>query len=203
MDHSQPVIGLAGSPILLLGMSLATALPPTVLLSPPGAVRPVVRSDHHTSLDLTKLTAALDRPTAELWRGQIHLGEIDERLRGLEMRLQIVRVVDGSGALVHLGTVSPAPATAGVPATRPIDLWRLACEAHAQSGATYGCQAGIGETAFLAVYGGVTAQVAWLASGRLATASVTSLVWEQDWTVVAARSVAVLLDHELRRRPIV
>src|SRR5215217_8384190 len=201
LDHVPPAIRLAGNPIVLSGLSLATALPPTAMLTPPGVIRPAVRSDHHTSLDPAELTVALDRPTAELWRGQVQLGEIDERLHGLEMLLHIVRVVDGSGALVYLSTVSADPAVPDAHGARPIDLWRLACEALARSGATYGCQAGIGETAFLAVYGGVTAQIAWLAGGRLATASVTSLVWEPARTVEAARSVASLFDRRLTRRP--
>jgi hypothetical protein len=62
-----------------------------------------------------------------------------------------------------------------------------------------GARYGAGETAFLAVYGDVTAQVAWLTGGRLATASVTSLVWEQAQTIEVARSTAVALDRRLKR----
>ena len=58
---------------------------------------------------------------------------------------------------------------------------------------------GLGDDAFLAVYGGLTAQVAWLTGDRLSTASVTCLTREQDWLVDAARSIAIMLDRRRSR----
>jgi hypothetical protein len=206
-DVSTPYLDLAddadpsvdrptGHVTLLFGLSLATALPPAAILVPPGGGRPAAQSDLRPILDLLELAAVLKRPTAELWRGRVTLGQIDERLRGLETLLHVVRVIDGSGALVCLSAVSPEPAAEGTGAT-PADLWEMACQALARCEIPYESQVGIGEAAFLAVYGGVTAQVAWLAGNRLATASVTSLAGEQTWAVEAARSIAVLLDRRL------
>jgi hypothetical protein len=198
-DSTLPTVLSTESPILLFGLSIATALPPAAMLAPPGLIRPAVQSNLRAILDPLELTLALNRPTADLWRGQVRLGEIDERLHGLEMLLHVVRVIDGSGALVCLSTVSPDPTARGAAGARPADLWRLACEALARHGIAHEREAGIGEAAFLAVHGGVTAQVAWLAGDRLATASVTSLAGEKAWAVDAARSLAVVLDRRLNR----
>jgi hypothetical protein len=189
----------------LFGLSLATALPPAAMFAPPGGGRPVVKSDPHTILNPMDLAVVLDRPTAEVWRGRVALGEIDERLGGLEILLYVFQVTDGSGALVCLSAVRPDPAAPGDGGATPADLWKLACEALVRYDIAYEWHVGIGDDAFLVVYGGVTAQVAWVTVDRLATVSVTCLAGEQGWAVEAVRSIAILandylaIEHRLRQ----
>ena len=52
-----------------------------------------------------------------------------------------------------------------------------------------------GDDAFLAMYHGTTAQVAWMAGGRLATASVTCLAGDEHWAIAAAHAIAAFLDR--------
>jgi hypothetical protein len=198
-DNPGPgTVGRLGLVTLLFGLSLATALPAAALLAPPGPGRPTVRSETDALLDPPVLTEALGRPTIEVLRGRVALGEVDRRLGGLEIALSVFQVTDGSGGLVCLSAIKPDPDALDGGATAA-DVWDLACRALAQYGTAYERIVGIGEDAFLAIYGGVTAQVAWIDGDRLATASVTCLGCDQDWAVEGVRSIAAWLDRRLTR----
>jgi hypothetical protein len=121
------------------------------------------------------------------------LGEVDERLRGLESLLHIIRVPDGSGVLVCLGVVQPDPMAAGAGRATLYDLWALACEGLVQQKVPHERRIDIGQDALLAVHGGMTAQAAWLIGNRLTTASVTSLAGDMAWATEAAHSISMLL----------
>jgi hypothetical protein len=183
---------------MLFGLSLATALPAAGMLAPVHVVRPLLRSDA-AIVGPSGLAAALGRPVAEVWRGRIALGEVDERLGGLEILLDVLQVTGRGTGLVCLSAVSIDPAAPGGGAT-PSTLWDLALAALVNYGTPHTRPIGIGEDSFLADYGGVTAQVAWMTGDRLATASATCLDGEQGWSVKAARSVAIVLDRCLRSR---
>ena len=75
------------------------------------------------------------------------------------------------------------------------DLWTLACETLPLHGVASRHPSRIGDDALLVVYGGITAQVAWLSGDRLATASVTSLNGDDAWAIEAASAIALALDR--------
>jgi hypothetical protein len=127
----------------------------------------------------------------------VALGEVDARLGGLEILLYVFQ---GNGALICVSAVRSDPVACGYGDATPADLWKLACDTLVRYDVTHERQVGIGEDAFLAIYGGVTAQVAWVTRGQLATASVTCLACDQSWAVGAARSTAVLLNRLLSTR---
>jgi hypothetical protein len=183
---------------LLFGLSLATGLPPAAMVPPPGSPRPKVRAEAQPVLGARELMAILGSSSVDGWSGRIALGEVDARLGGLEIVLSVFQVTDGSGALVSLSAIRRDPRTSSAAGASPADLWALACQALAHHGITHEQLSGPGERAFLAIYGGVTAQVAWLAGGCLATASVTCLTREPGWAVAAARAIAPVLDGRLR-----
>src|SRR6185503_2062068 len=76
---------------MLFGLSLATALPAAGMLATAHVVRLMLRPDA-AILDPLEVAAALGWPVAEVWRGRIALGEVDERLVGLEMLLDVLQV---------------------------------------------------------------------------------------------------------------
>ncbi len=182
---------------LLFELSLAVALPPAAILAPPTAVRPAVHSDPHAILNARELAAVLDRPTTEVGRGRVALGEVDRRLRGLVVWLDVFRVTDRSGALVCLSVVRPDPAASEDGGATTADLWALAWEALVRHGVAGQRLGGLGDDAFLAVHRGKTAQVAWVAGDRLATASVTCLAGGNEWAIEAARGIAVVAEDYL------
>ena len=185
---------------LLFGLGLATALPPDAILAPPDVMQPTIRSDTHAILKSADLAAVLDRPIAEVGRARVMLGEVDARLDGLIVSIGVFRVANGAGAgaLVSLGVVSPDLTASGSGSATIADLWKLACTALPLHGITGGHLDGFGDDAFLAVYHGTTAQIAWTVGDRLATASVTSLNDNEEWMIAAARSIASVLDRRLR-----
>jgi hypothetical protein len=184
---------------MLFGLSLATALPPAAMLAPPGGARPAFRPELGAIVTPLELATILDRPAVEIWRGRVALGQVDKRLGGLEILLGVFQVTERSPALVCLSVIRPDSAAGGTGRATPADVWALACEALARFSVTHEPQAGIGEDAFLALYGSVTAQVAWVTGDRLATVSVTCLGGTRTWLVAAARSIAVFLDGRLAR----
>jgi hypothetical protein len=196
-DVGLPTGQTTGVATLLFGLSLATALPPSALLIPSNAALPVVRSDAHLILSSIDLEAALGRPTMEVGRGRVALEEVDRRMRRLVVSLAVFQVTDGSGALVSLGVVTPHRTVSGNGGATITDLWTLAREALPRHGIAWRHSIRGADDALLVLYGDVTAQVAWLAGDRLATASVTSLDSSENWTVEAACSIAVLLDRRL------
>jgi hypothetical protein len=59
-------------------------------------------------------------------RGRVKLGDIDERLGGLVVSLDVLRTIEGGGALIGVGIVRPDPTWCGAPGATPGDLWTLA-----------------------------------------------------------------------------
>jgi len=191
----------AGSAPLLFGLGLATALPPAAILAPPRVIQPTMRPDAHAIFDAADLAAILDRSAANVGRGRVALWEVDERLVGLVASLNIFSVAGGAGAgaLVTLGIVGPDRTADGDGSATVSDLWKLACAALTQHAIPNGRLDGLGDGAFLAVYGGTTAQIAWVTGDRLATASVTCLADENTWAIEAAHSIATFLDRRRGR----
>jgi len=189
----------AGAAPLLFGLGVAMALPPAATLARPALALPTIRSDPDAILDAVDLAAVLGRPTVEVGRGRVALAEVDERLLDLAASLQVFRVVGGTGAgsLVTLGIVGPDRAAGGDCGATTADLWALACASLMQDAIPGGHLVGFGDDAFLAVYQGTTAQLAWLVGDRLATASVTCLADESTWAIEAAHSIAAFLDRRL------
>jgi hypothetical protein len=186
----------AGLAPLLFGLGLATALPQAAILAPPHVVQPTIHADTLPILDSTDLAMILDRSIAGIGGGRVDLGEVDARLDGLVVSVNVFRVADraGAGALVSLGIVRPDRAAGG---TTTAGLWKLACAALLQHAIPGGHLDGLGDDAFLAMHYGTTAQVAWIDGDLLATASVTCLARDEDWAIAAAHSIAAFLD----RRP--
>ena len=184
---------------MLFGLSLGMALPPAAIVTPPGTVRPTVRPDAATMLVASELTAVLNRADR---RGLARTGRPGRGGRAPgrpgDPAFSVFQVTDESGALICLSAVRRDPGADGVGGATPADLWELACQALARYGIPHERLVGIGDDAFLATYGGVTAQVAWLAGARLTTASVTCLAREPGWAADAARTIAVVLDRHLR-----
>ena len=194
-DDAYATIGpSSGVGPLLFGLSLAAALPPTAILFPPGESLPAVRTEPRPIIDAAELASVLGRPMAEIGRGRVALGEIDRRLHRLIVSLDIFRATNGGGVLVSLGVIRIDPAATTVIGATPVDLWSLAGEPSSGHGVTSVYPIRIGDCARLVVYGGITAQVAWLSGERLTTASVTSLVGDDTWAVEAARAIALALD---------
>jgi hypothetical protein len=188
----------AGNETLLFGLSVAMALPPTAMMVSPDGALPTVRSGAPAILTSRELSAVLDRPTTEVGRGRIALGEVDQRMHRLAISLDVFRVTDGSGALVALGVVSLDPLAGPAAGATIADLWALAREAVPYHGVVQQLPDGFGDDALLVIYGGITAQVVWLAGDRLVTASMTSLRGGEDWMAVAVCALATVLDRRLR-----
>jgi len=187
---------------LLFGVGLATALPPATIVAPPGVAVPTIRADAPAILAVTTLAIVLDRSVAEVGRGRVALGEVDERLVGLAASIQVFRVAEGpgAGALVSLGVVGAGGEARHGDRATTVHLWELACAALRQHAIPGGPLDGIGDDAFLAVYDGTTAQVAWMRGDRLATASVTCLAGDEHWAIATAHAIAALLDARLNPR---
>jgi hypothetical protein len=100
------------------------------------------------------------------------LGEVDDRLGGLVLSVDVFRVIEGGGALVGVGVIGPDPTLGGASGATPGDLWALARQALTRDGIVHEPQSGIGQDAFLATYGQGTAQAAWVTGNRVATTSV-------------------------------
>ena len=194
----HPTGQTTGAATLLFGLSLAAALPPAAMLFASETALPVVRPDARAMLSPTELGAILGRPVAEVGRGRVALGEVDRRMHRLIVSLEVFQATDGSGMLVSLGVIRIDPAATTVVGASPLDLWALAGEPLSRYGVALPCPIQIGDRARLVVYGGITAQVAWLAGERLVTASVTSLQGTESWVTGAACSIAVLLDRSFR-----
>jgi hypothetical protein len=184
---------------LLFGLGLATALPPAAIQAPPDVVQPTIQADALAILDSADLAVILDRLIIEIGGGRVALGEVDERLHGLVISLDVFRVTGrtGRGALVTLGVVRPDRTASGDRGATIADLWALACAALAQPAIPGRRLAGLGSDAFLAVYGGTTAQIAWVTGDRLATASVTCLDGDEDGAIAVAHAIAACLDRRL------
>jgi len=190
----------AGLETLLFALSLVTALPPGAMLAQPNAALPAVRPDPHALLNPGELTTVLGRPTVEVGRGRVELREIDPRLHGLAVSLDVFRVTDGSGALISLSVVGPDLTAGSDGGATTADLWALTCGALLRHSVGCEYQVGVEDDAILVLYGGITAQLVWLAGACRVTASVTSLNGDEEWMIQAVRSIAVVLDRHIRWR---
>ncbi len=182
---------------LLFELSLAAALPPDSVMTPAGAVKAVVHSSRDAIVSRETIAAVVGRPMSEARRGRVSLGEVDERLRGLGVRLEVYRVEDGSGGLISIGLVAPEPEPTARHCATTRFLWTLAREALVAHGVPCEHLVGVGDDAYLALHGGRTAQVAWLHGERLATVSVTTMSGEKQWAIDSARFNALLATERL------
>jgi len=199
-DLARESAARPGVVTLSFGLSLATGLPPAALLVPSGVLRPATLADVEVVLGPSTLGAVLGRPMDRMLFGRIALGLVDRRLRGLESILQVFQATDGTGALVCTSVVGTDPA-AGDGIT-PDDLLGLVCEAMLRHGVTHERRIDVGPDAFLAIYGEMTAQLVWMAGGRLLTVNATCPFGDRAWTIDAARSIAGLLDRPPPRLPL-
>lgn len=185
---------------LLYGLSLAMVLPPAAWLPPQNHALPAISPTPATVLAAAELQAALTRTVAEAGRGQIALREVDQRLHGLLLSLDLFRADQGRGVLIALGIVWQDRATSVAGGATPGDLWRLAREAIPQHGRVRPAQLCAGAESLLVLYGRATTQIAWLAPGYLATVSVTSLNGDERQATEIAYTSARLLVSRLASR---
>jgi hypothetical protein len=187
-----------GLPTLLFGLTLALALPPAALLPPPNVSRPTFHPSPVRIVSAVELSASLGRPTTELHRVRVGLGELDTRLRGLSVSTTIFQVTDETRALVSIGVAYPdgtANDRDGATADR---LWTLTREILPRYAWVCEQQTSLGKDALLAFPGTATAQAIWLANGCLATVGVASFYGGDAWTREAAHSIAQVVDWRLR-----
>jgi hypothetical protein len=151
----------------------------------------------HPAIDAVTLAKSLLIPVTELGRGRIALGEVDCRLGGLSLALDLFRVGDGRGALIPIGVVRRDTLTDGPGGATLADLWRLARETIPRYGRVWGCWPGPGSAAVLVRYDCATAQIAWSGGDYLATVSVTSLDGDDGQTSETVHTVARLLAARL------
>jgi hypothetical protein len=175
-------------------MTMPTHIGPVQWDGAPSADWPKVlpRADAVVSPD--DLAAVLGRLTVDVGRGRAMLENVDERLRGLVVSLDVFRVIEGPGALIGLGVVTFDPAMSSGATTT--DLWKLAREALVEHRVARRHPGSLGGDAVLADYG-ETALVTWLRRDRLLTVSVTRLNGDPEWAIQAARSIVVWADDRV------
>ena len=181
---------------LLFGLSLAAALPSAAWVPPPHSGLRAIHPTLRPILDSLELQTALGRPVAEVGRGRIALGDVDRRLHGLSLALDVLRADVGRDALVTIGVVSPDRAMIDGGAT-PAGLWALAREAIPWHGRSRGCRLGTAADSIVVIYGCATSQVAWLAADSLATVSVTDLDGDEEQRTELAHTLACRLAPRL------
>jgi hypothetical protein len=182
---------------LYYGLSLAAVLPPAAWLPPVHGALPSIHPTTEPAIDVVTLATSLLEPVMELGRGRIALGEVDRRLGGLSLALDLFRVGDGRGALIPIGVVRRDTLTDEAGAATLADLWVLARETMPRYGRVWGCWPGPGSDAVLVRYDSATAQIAWLGADYLATVSVTSLDGDGGQTSETVHTVARLLAARL------
>jgi hypothetical protein len=185
------------SAALLYGLSLAVALPPAAWLTPPGSALPKIHSTVGPVLDLAAMATALLQPVAELGCARIALGEVDRRLPGLSVSLDLFRVGDRRGALLASGVVRRDHPSSEASGTTLADLWALAREAMPRYGRVWHREPGLGVDTILVRYGRATIQLAWLGADYLATVSTTGLDGDKVGVVEMIRATARLLAARL------
>jgi hypothetical protein len=194
----RPVVRAAGLVPLLFALNFAIALPPDAIIPPPDVAWPRVHPRCHAIVSAIDLAAALERPTRSVGCGRIMLADVDQRLRGLTVSLEVFRVIDGGGALVGVGVVTADRAANG--GTTVADLWKLARQVLVNQAVDCFPPDGGGDDTFLAEYGS-TVQGAWLAGDILVTAGVTGPDGERAWRIQAARSIALIVRDHLTPPP--
>jgi hypothetical protein len=185
---------------LLYGVSLAVALPPAAWLPPSHQAVPAISSRSCPIIATAELRTALNRPVAEAGRGYVALGDVDLRLHGLTLSLDLFRAAEGSRLLIAFGLVRSDRAISAAGGMTPTDLWRLARTEMSRHGRMGPCRLDAGADSVLVMYGSATAQIAWLVSGFLATVSVTSLDGAERQTTELAHASACLLASRLASR---
>jgi hypothetical protein len=87
---------------LLYGLSLAAVLPPDAWLSPAHCILPTILPTPGPILDPTMLQTVIGRPAVEVGSGLIALRDVDRRLPGLSLALDLFRAgLDADSFLVH------------------------------------------------------------------------------------------------------
>jgi hypothetical protein len=184
---------------LLFGLGLAVALPPAALLSPTDVGRLTVLPTARPMLGGGELGRIVGGTPVEVSRGRIALSEVDRRLRGLVVVLDLYRTVGAASALVSVGVVSSERPAPDPGAAAPDDLWRLARATAPRHGVVRDVQLGGCRDAMSIGYGAVTVQLVWLADDCLASVGVTSLDGDAAWIAGVARAIARHLDGRLPR----
>jgi hypothetical protein len=185
---------------LLFALNFAVGLPPGALArrsaTAPvsGLTWPRVHSSQRAVASPDAVAAILGRPLSPVGRGVVLLGEVDCRLRGLAVVLDVMRVVGATGSLITLSTVEPAGAASDDATVA--DLWTLARRALTDDRVRWRPLGALGQEAFLAIHD-QTVQVAWLAGDRLATASMTDLHADLDDLVRLTQWIAQFVDWTL------
>jgi hypothetical protein len=198
IDGPRPSPGRTGQVIpqtvhllpLLFALNFAIGLPPGSVARLPDAGWPTVRASDRPLINAASLAAILARPVAPAALGTILLGEVDRRLAGLAVTIDVARLVGAAGGLVALSTVSATGPGGGASVA---DLWRLAREAVIERRVSWRPLDGLGADAFLASYD-QTVQVCWLAGDRLATASVTDLEADRRDLALTTQWIAQFAD---------
>jgi hypothetical protein len=182
---------------LLYGLSLAVVLPPGAWLPPPEYALPTIHPTAGPVLDLVAMATDLGQSVTELGCARIALGEVDRRLPGLSLSLDLFQVGDGRGALLASGVVRRDGTSAEAGGATLTDLWALAREAVPRYGLVWSCDPGAGADAILVRYGSATVQAAWLSADYLATVSTTGLHDDHGQTIETVHTVARLLASRL------
>ena len=196
----QTESGSTASAPFLYGLSLAVGLPAATWRPPPHPAVPTVHWTPAPILDPAELQLLLGRSVGEVGRGWVALRDVDWRLDGLALTLDVLRAGTGRGVLVTVGVVGLDRETLGFGGARPADLWALAREAIPRYGLTWRCQLGAAFDSIAVLYGRATSQVAWLADDHLATVSVTDLEGDEKRPTDLAQALARLLTSRLAHR---
>lgn len=196
-EHVRTGERAARLPTLLLGLSLAAALPPDAIVAPLHGGQPVVHRAPRAIVDASDIEAILDRPTTLVASGRVALGELDARLAGLTVQLDAFRVVDEPSALVTVALVTRGAAPAGERRSQVSDLWRLVNTVLTEHRIPREHLVGLGDDAFQALHGSSTVQVAWLSRDRMATVSLTSLNADVSSSLGQVRAIATAVQARL------
>src|SRR5437870_3058194 len=92
VSTEHPVGRTRGLVPLLFALNFATALPPAALLFPANGPCPRVRPGSAAVLSAPDLAMLLGRPTIEIGSGRIELSDVDARLGGLDVWLDVFQV---------------------------------------------------------------------------------------------------------------
>lgn len=197
LAHDREHIKSSKLVTFLFELGWALAVPPNAQMAPPRGGRPIIHTEPDTLLTPGEVAAALGRPATEVARGRVSAGELDWRLEGLEVSLAVFRGLGERGELVSLSVIRPDPRVVGPRGATTADLWRLATSTVAQCGVATEHRVDLGDDGFLALHGGRTVQVAWLAGARVATVTVTCLAGDKSLLMEEAQAIAALMADRL------
>jgi hypothetical protein len=175
----------------LFGLSLALALPPKAMVAPPDVFLPTILPSVAPIVTAGEVAGVLGHAAYEVGRGQVAASEIDARLDGLRISLDVLRLSGNAEALIAASVVAPDPAQPRRGLCTPHDLWALVRSTPAERGDQ---RFELGVDTQLTLHADRTAQLVWLALDYLAAVSVTHLLAEDTaWLITATRSVANLV----------